>query len=320
MLAGDLIEALAPAWRRELARLLPEVDPERARAPASPNHPRLFEAFAHLLEQMAATRPLLVVLEDGHWADEMSLRLLAFLARRLPATRLLLVVTVREEEAGDAPVLDQVLTELDRESRLTRVRLAPLSRADITALVLALLEDPTSAAGLADEAWSASEGNPFFAVETVRARIEDGLSDVAGLRRLPERLQLLVSRRFDRLSARGRHLAMVTAVIGKEAPLRLLALAAGMSEGEAADEAGELVQRRILAERPGGLDIAHERVRGCRARRAAGARAGLLAPARRRVARDVPRRAPRRSARRHREPLPRRRRVGTGRRILQASG
>src|SRR2546427_10734502 len=258
------IEALTPAWRTELARTLPEADRARARSPAASNHPRLFEAFAHLLEQVAATRPLLVVVEDGHWADEVSLRLLGFLARRLPATRLLLVVTVREEEAGDVPVLGQVLTELDRERRLTRVCLAPLGRADVAALVRALTGDTATdavATGLADEIWSASEGNPFVAVETARAGAEGGVSRGPSVSRLPERVRLLVGARLDRLSARGRHLATVVAVIGREASLSLLALAAGGSEPEAEDGVAELVRRRIFVERAGGIDVMHEHVR-----------------------------------------------------------
>ena len=110
MLGHEVVEALAPVWRAELARLLPEVDGGRLHAPAPANHPRLFEAFAHLLEQVTATRPLLMVVEDAHWADELSLRLLGFLAHRLPAARLLVAVTVREEEASEARVLGQVLT------------------------------------------------------------------------------------------------------------------------------------------------------------------------------------------------------------------
>jgi len=278
MLADEIIEALTPAWRTELARILPEADRDRARSPAASNHPRLFEAFAHLLEQVTATRPLLVVVEDGHWADELSLRLLGFLARRLPAARLLLVVTVREEEAGDAPVLGQVLTELDREGRLTRVRLRPLSRAEVTALVLALVGGTAADAGgaLVEEAWSVSEGNPFFAVETVRARTEDGVRHATALRRLPERVQLLVARRLDRLSARGRHLAIVSAVVGKEASLPLLALAAGMNDAEAENELAQLVQRRIMVERPGGVDVAHEHVRDAALVGLPGARARML--------------------------------------------
>ncbi|MGH7390143.1 MAG: ATP-binding protein [Candidatus Rokuibacteriota bacterium] len=265
LLASEVVQALAPVWRAELARLLPELAPDhgRERSPAPPNHPRLFEGFAHLLEQVAATRPLLIVVEDAHWADEPSLRLLGFLVRRVPAARVLLMVTVRDEELDGVPVLGQVLAELDRERRLTRVSLAPLSRADVAALVLAPARAGATdavAAGLADEIWSTSEGNAFVAVEMLRARSEGGAIGGEG-RRLPERVRLLVGGRLDRLSARGRHLATVAAVVAREMPLPLLALAAGVSGTEAEDEVAELVLRRIFVERPGGVDFAHERFR-----------------------------------------------------------
>ena len=60
---------------------------------------RLFEAFSHVVAQLAAERPVLLVLEDLQWADEMSLRLLAFVARRIQDRRVLVLTTVREEES-----------------------------------------------------------------------------------------------------------------------------------------------------------------------------------------------------------------------------
>ncbi len=280
LLASEVVRGLAPVWRAELARLLPELESGHGRtlSPAPANYPRLFEAFANLLEQVAATRPLLIVVEDAHWADELSLRLLGFVARRVPAARLLLVVTVREEELGRGTVLDQVLTELVREGRLTRVLLTPLDRAAVVALVLAqtrAIAAEAVAAGLADEVWSGSEGNAFVALEMLRSRSEGGATGGDGWR-FPERVRLLVGGRLDRLSARGGHLAMVAAVVAREMPVPLLALAAGTSAAEAEDEVAELIQRRILVERPGGVDFAHERIREVMRARLSGARERLL--------------------------------------------
>jgi DNA-binding SARP family transcriptional activator/tetratricopeptide (TPR) repeat protein len=279
LLADEVVEALSPAWRAELARLMPELDRGRERSPAPPNHPRLFEAFAHLLEQVTATRPLLLVVEDGHWADELSLRLLGFLARRMPASRLLVVVTVREEELADVPVLGQVLTELDRERRLTRLPLRPLDRTAVAALALSLARAAGTGelvAGLGDEIWTASQGNAFVVVETIRACSEGDVTGSPAAGRLPERVRLLVTRRLDRLSARGRHLATVVAAIARETALPLLALAAGVDEADAEDEVAELVRRRIFVERPGGVDFAHERIRDVALAGLSGARARLL--------------------------------------------
>src|SRR5262249_28591958 len=85
---------------------------ERARALAArADSLRLFEAVARLLGDMARHRPLVVLLEDLHWADEMSLRLLAYLARRAAGWPVLLVATAREEEIADTPMLRRTLEE-----------------------------------------------------------------------------------------------------------------------------------------------------------------------------------------------------------------
>jgi len=70
--------------------------------PSSDNALRLFESVARLLEHLAATHLVVLMLEDVHWADEVSLRLLAFMVRRIPFRRVLLVVTSRDEELADA--------------------------------------------------------------------------------------------------------------------------------------------------------------------------------------------------------------------------
>jgi hypothetical protein len=92
-----LLDELAPVWRNDLARLLPEV--VASGPPAHAHNPlRLFESVAHLLERLAVRRPLLLVLEDLHWADEMTLRLLAFVVRRVRLWRALLIATARDDE------------------------------------------------------------------------------------------------------------------------------------------------------------------------------------------------------------------------------
>ena len=89
----EVLGALAPVWRAELTRLLPEVAGDDLPAP-SDDHLRLFESVAHLVEKLISARPVVLILEDLHWADEMSLRLLAFLSRRTPALPVALVTTL----------------------------------------------------------------------------------------------------------------------------------------------------------------------------------------------------------------------------------
>src|SRR5262249_26005491 len=123
-----VVQNLDPIWRRELARLFPElVEHGREPAAAADDAGRVFEGVAQLLEHLALMQPLVILLEDIHWADAMTIRLLASLARRHRHRPLVLVASAREEELSDAKLLHGVLDELATERRLERVVLAPLS-------------------------------------------------------------------------------------------------------------------------------------------------------------------------------------------------
>ena len=110
----DVLGQLPPVWRAELARLLPEIQAPGLPSP-SDDRGRLFESVAQLAERLAAVQPLVLLLEDLHWADEMSVRLLSFLGRRLDSWPVLIVGTAREEEMADAAPLRRTLEELRRE-------------------------------------------------------------------------------------------------------------------------------------------------------------------------------------------------------------
>src|SRR5262249_48803341 len=171
----DLIDSLQRGWRAELARLLPELPSEGA--PSAVGEPvgqvggdarHLFEAITELLRRLAQRQPLVVVLEDLHWADEMSVRLLAFLGRRLRTVPLLTLATIREEELANGVFLRRALDELDGSGELKRVPVAPLSRVDTAGLVRALASPGIPDALLAElarEAWRASDGDAFVIVE-----------------------------------------------------------------------------------------------------------------------------------------------------------
>ena len=101
----------------------------------APDYLLLFEAVSVLLAHVTERQPAVLILEDLHWADEMSVRLMAFIGRRLPAWPLLVVVTAREEELADAPLLQRTLAELAREAHVDTIDLRPLSQADTVHLV-----------------------------------------------------------------------------------------------------------------------------------------------------------------------------------------
>jgi predicted ATPase len=113
------------AIRRELGRLLPELGSGDGESAAPPDYLQRFEAVGLVLGHVADGQPTTLILEDLHWADEMSIRLLAFISRRLQARRLVVMVTAREEDLVDALMLHRTLGELKRESAVTRVALGP---------------------------------------------------------------------------------------------------------------------------------------------------------------------------------------------------
>ncbi|HEU5196761.1 MAG TPA: AAA family ATPase, partial [Methylomirabilota bacterium] len=226
--AREVLDSLEPGWRAELRRLLPELSSEDdasappasdepARSGGDPRYP--FEAISELLRRLARRQPLVVVLEDVHWADEMSVRLLAFLGRRVRDMPLLIVVTVREEELADVGLLRRSLDELDEDGALIRLPVASLSRAETAALVRALAKPALPeqlVAYLAQDAWRISDGNAFVVVEVMHALREGQTVSLAQRLPLPDRVRTLVARRLERLSERARHILAAAAVIGRQ--------------------------------------------------------------------------------------------------------
>ena len=250
---------LAPPRRAELSRLLPEVH-----TPGLP-HPgdsdlRLFEAIAQLLEESATAESLVLMLEDLHWADEMSLRLLAFVRRRIERWSALLVATARVEDLADAAMARHTIREVSRAGDVLRLELSPLSAADTYRLVHALAHERHSMEDLEEHVWAVSEGNPFVAVETTRAMQED--TGTPGVRSpVPQPVRDLIARRLERLSRSARTLADVAAIIGREFDFALLHRAGGLDEHATAEGVEELVRRSVLREVGERFGFSHERIR-----------------------------------------------------------
>jgi DNA-binding SARP family transcriptional activator/predicted ATPase len=261
---GEVLEALGPLWRKELTRFLPELNVPGGLDPGPVDYRQLFETVAQLLRQLVVRQPLMLVLEDLHWGDEMSLRLLSFVGRRLRSWPILIVGTAREEDLATAPVLRRTLEDLRRDTILTEVRLDPLSRDDTRTLVRSLSgaeRDQAAITELAEQVWVISEGNPFSVVETVRALPEKHAVDPSSRLTVPKRVRELIDRHLEALSVRGQELATVAAVIGREFDFVLLRQSAGLAETDAAEALEELVRRRVVHSVGERFDFTHDRIR-----------------------------------------------------------
>ena len=197
----------------------------RAVLDASPAREAVFEATLRALK--ATTRPTVMILEDLHWADEATLDLLRFLGRRIRGTRVLAVVTYRDDEVGPRHPLRTVLGDLASAGGVHRLTLAPLSEGAVTELARGTGVD---AAAL----WHATGGNPFFVTEVL----------AAGIVGVPVTVGDAVAARTARLPEGARWALETAAVVGGEVdPAMLVELGAEPADLDACVAGGLLVER-----------------------------------------------------------------------------
>lgn len=216
-LLGDDADSLAPALPLSVAGPVP---------PAG----HVLEALLVLVERLAAERPLLLGLEDLHWADPASLDALTFLVRNLDELPVLMVATTRSDESLEPPV-GAALAELRRAARTRPVDLAPLPPDATAALAVALGADPATAASL----HARTGGNPYYVQELVAA----GSAPVSSLRDV-------VLARLEGLPASARRVLEALSVIDRPTTAPLLAQATGLTPGQVDEGLHALGSRRLL--------------------------------------------------------------------------
>ncbi len=226
-------------------------------APADPDLERLhtLDAVAQLLAAATAVTPALLVLDDLHWADALSWQLLRHVLAATEPMRLLVVGTYRDTEAPRSPLLGEVTTGLARREDIERIDLGPLAEPDVAVILEGAGRAATLAAGVRD----ATEGNPFFVGEVVRALADDG--DPAAT--ITPRVRDVVHWRLSRLPAGTAELLAVAAVAGAEFDVDVVAAAAGLDEDRTLDalEAAETARLVRPAETLDRFAFSHALVR-----------------------------------------------------------
>lgn len=235
---GELERVLGAA-RAELARLVPELGQQAGgEQPAAPLAPtRLFELLLGVLHRLAERAPVLLVVEDLHWADRSTRDLLGFLVRNLRAG-VALVLTYRSDELHRRHPLRPFLAELDRSGRAERLELGRLGRRELAELLAGILDEPAAPA-LVGEILARSEGNPFFAEELLTAHLEGA--------RLPLALRDLVLARVEALSEVAQRVLQVAAVAGTRVDHELLAAVVGQDAEQLVWLLREAVGHHMLA-------------------------------------------------------------------------
>lgn len=249
-------EVLFGNGRRDLARLVPELGegdgPEEDGGPSTASssaQARVFELFLGLLTQLAGVRPVLLVIEDVHWADRSTRDLLGYLVRTLDVERVLVVASFRSDElARGHPVLG-FLAELDRSRAVERIQLPRFTRAESSEQIAAIFgAEPEP--WLVDRVYRRSEGNAFYAEELL----------AAGPRadRLPSSLRDIVLARVDRLPRAAQDVLGLVAVAGRRVQEGLLAAVSPLGDPERlAGLRAAITAQLLVVERPDSYGFRH---------------------------------------------------------------
>ncbi len=246
---GDRLTGLAPVWRREAARLLPELSGPEFAFPGNDtaDESRVREALFRVAIALSQATPGLLVLDDLHWADTATLAFVAYLIRRAGAENLPITVLATTRPHGVSSALGQLTRGLSREGRLTSVRLGRLTGSEIDAFARGLSQ--TYAVPLAQWLTRNSEGNPYILTElardlrrrnTLRADGVVNLDALSAGPELPHSVSSLILSRLARLSDGARRVLDAAVASGREFEAEVVWQAAGLSEVAGLDALDEL--------------------------------------------------------------------------------
>jgi ATP/maltotriose-dependent transcriptional regulator MalT len=234
-----VLERLAAGNRATLAVLLPGLEDRAAGSeredPAA--QLRLFEALLELLHRLGSERPVVLVLEDIHWADRSSRAFLAYLARSVRDEHLLVLATFRSDELHRRHPLRPLLAELERVPLTRLLHLEPLGQEELREVLADILGEPPAPA-LVRRLYERAEGNPLFTEELLAA-------DRDGRGAAPQSLRDAFMLRIERLSREAQRAVRAIAV-GRSLPEPLIAELAGFDRPAAQEALREAVAAQII--------------------------------------------------------------------------
>jgi class 3 adenylate cyclase/tetratricopeptide (TPR) repeat protein len=261
------IARIAPALRR----LLPDVGPH-VELPPELAQRYVWNSVGEFLTRGAQGLPLLLVLEDLHWADESTVLMTEYLAPLVPDLAVLLIGTYRDGEVDVASPLARVISQLTRRRLTERISLQRLSPTGVRAMLEALAGQPATDQ-LVRLIESETEGNPFFIEEVYLHLAESGvLFDEQGRMRndlsvaenlVPEGVRMVLGQRLERLSTPTRDVLTAAAVFGRVFVADLVSDVARADPDTLVDAFDEAEHARLIAPtaRDGYLAFSHELIR-----------------------------------------------------------
>jgi DNA-binding CsgD family transcriptional regulator/tetratricopeptide (TPR) repeat protein len=215
-LATNVAE-IVPEVRDKLPglELPPPLEPEQARF-------RLFQSFASFLKNISQNKPLVLIVDDLHWADTTSLLFLEYLATELEQSHIMALGSYRDVDVSRRHPLSQTLGHLIREQLFKRVQLRGMSSEEVEQFIEIASETSVSSE-VVDAVHSRTEGNPLFVTEVVRLLEQEGFVEGQSINsRIPEGIRDAIGRRLSGLSEDCNHALTTASVIGREFSLEQL--------------------------------------------------------------------------------------------------
>lgn len=240
--AAEVAALLPDGAGRDLARLLPEFGEPSGDGETETARARLFELILMLLERLAERRPVVLVVEDIHWADRSSRDLMVFLSRNLRTAPVLMVMTYRSDELHRTHPLRPVLAELGRFDGVVRIDLPRFTQAEVAAQMAGIL-GTTPEFTRVDTVFERSGGIPLF----VEAILESG-DDYS----VPDSLHDLILGSIERLPEETQRVLRTAAAGGVRVGHALLAAVSGLSDIELEDALRPAIAANVLQVADGG--------------------------------------------------------------------
>ncbi|HYO41195.1 MAG TPA: BTAD domain-containing putative transcriptional regulator [Nocardioidaceae bacterium] len=212
----------------------------------------LYEAVATFLRQAMKDRPLVITLDDIHWADLPSLELLSYLTPSLATRPTLVVGAYRDLPAERTEALDATLATVSREDVVHELPLTGLGAADVADLMQSLLADtsgPSAREPLPADLHERTGGNPFFVKQLARLILEGQGADTDPSS-VPPGVRHVIARRLAALPQTVQAFLAAAAVVGREFDLRVAATTAGMDVADALDSFDEAARHGLVEHRP----------------------------------------------------------------------
>jgi DNA-binding winged helix-turn-helix (wHTH) protein/tetratricopeptide (TPR) repeat protein len=226
---GELMKLVAPTWYVQVAPLWASADPSFSGVVSeakAASRERMKRELAGFLQEVARIQPLVLFLDDLHWADASTTELLAYLSQRLAAFPILAVMAYRPSEMilAQHPFI-HVKQELQKQSLCREVDIGLLSGEDVATYLDLECSGRSLPPGFAELIFRRTEGNPLFMADLVRhlrdSETLDGPLEVIE-RKLPESVKSMIQRRIDRLNPDELELLSAAAVQGQEFDSRIL--------------------------------------------------------------------------------------------------